>query len=105
MGAPPFVGGAAKRAKQSVADGSFARHHPPLRTQETSEAPSARLSRAAADTYRTVRRIGDSRGLWSAPAERSGDGALAGQDPRAERAKAGSHLACPRTAPKRLAPQ
>ena len=46
----------------------------------------------------------DTSHFWSAPAERSGDGALAGPKPRAERAKAGSRFACPRT-PKRLQPQ
>src|SRR3989442_1019043 len=42
--------------------------------------------------------------LWSAPAKRSGDGALTVPEPCAERAKAGSRFACPRT-PKRPAPQ
>src|SRR5207247_11121793 len=47
--------------------------------------------------YRGVRRIGDRRDLWSAPAKRSGDGALTVPELRAERAKAGSRFACPRT--------
>src|SRR5438128_315436 len=54
--------------------------------------------------YRGVRRIGDTPELWSAPAKRSGDGALTVPALRAERAKAGSRFACPRT-PKLPVPQ
>src|SRR6266540_4478330 len=48
--------------------------------------------------------MGDTRDLWSAQAKRSGDGALAVPERRAERAKAGSRFACPHT-PKLRAPQ
>src|SRR6266571_9495847 len=54
--------------------------------------------------YRGVRRIGYARDLWSAPAKRSDDGALTVPELRAERCKAGSRFACPRT-PKVPAPQ
>src|SRR5438876_2031724 len=59
---------------------------------------------STARSYRGVRRIGDTRDLWSAPAKRSGDGALTVPAVRAEGAKAGSRFACPRT-PKLPAPQ
>ncbi len=54
--------------------------------------------------YRGVRRIGYTRDLWSAPAKRSDDGALTVPEHRAERSKAGSRFACPRS-PKVPAPQ
>src|SRR3989442_4605250 len=55
------------------------------------------LARGWRPRYRGVRRIGDTRDLWSAPAKRSDDGALTVSELRAERAKAGSRFACPRT--------
>src|SRR5437667_11410248 len=59
---------------------------------------------STARSYRGVRRIGDTRDLWSAPAKRSGYGALTVPARRAERAQAGSRFACPRT-PKLPVPQ
>src|SRR2546426_856362 len=66
--------------------------------------PIGRFIGKAAFIYRGVRRIGDTRDLWSAPAKRSGDGALTVPGFGAERAKAGSRFARPRT-PNLPAPQ
>ena len=54
--------------------------------------------------YRGVRGTGDMLDFWSAPAKRSGDGALTVPERRAERAKAESRFACLRT-PKLTVPQ
>ena len=54
-------------------------------------------------SYLEIRGMDAPRALWSAPAKRSGDGALATGQPLAARAKAVSRYACHRT-PKSLAP-
>jgi hypothetical protein len=64
--------------------------------------PSARLPPLGRDRperrSRTApRNLAKSARLWSAPAERSGDGALAWLAGAAAEAKAGSRFACPRT--------
>jgi len=77
----------------------------PPYTDWTTAATTIRLQNTKGRViYGAGRRIGEMRDVWSAPAKRSGDGALTVLEPCPERAKAGSRFACPRT-PNTPAPQ
>src|SRR5437899_670406 len=79
----------------------------PDRQQFEEAALFVRLFLCARDdrpVYRGVRRIGDTRDLWSVPAKRSGDGALTVPDLQPSEPKRGRASLCPRT-PKFPVPQ